>query len=36
MFIGLPFVLMGASGLLAGGGFPRWLGAVAVAWRAPA
>jgi hypothetical protein len=24
LFIGLPFVLMGASGLLPGGGFPRW------------
>jgi hypothetical protein len=30
LFIGLPFLLMGVSGLLAGGGFPRWLGTVAV------
>jgi hypothetical protein len=30
LFIGLPFVLLGVSGLLAGGGFPRWLGVVAV------
>lgn len=30
LFIGLPFLLLGASGLLAGGGFPRPLGAVAV------
>ena len=29
-FIGLPFVLLGVSGLLAGGGLPRWLGLVAV------
>ena len=29
-FIGLPFLLMGLSGLLAGGGFPRWLGTIAV------
>src|SRR5438105_9733514 len=25
LFIGLPFVLLGLSGLLDGGGFPRWL-----------
>jgi hypothetical protein len=30
LFIGLPFVLLGVSGLLAGGGFPRWLGVIAV------
>jgi hypothetical protein len=30
LFIGLPFVLLGVSGLLAGGGFPRWLGMVAL------
>jgi hypothetical protein len=30
LFIGLPFLLMGLSGLAAGGGFPRWLGAIAV------
>jgi hypothetical protein len=30
LFIGLPFLLIGWSGLLAGGGFPRWLGALAV------
>jgi hypothetical protein len=30
LFIGLPFLLLGLSGLLAGGGFPRWLGVVAV------
>src|SRR5690242_6961518 len=30
LFTGLPFVLLGISGLLAGGGFPRWLGLVAV------
>ena len=30
LFIGLPFALLGVSGLLAGGGFPRWLGLVAV------
>ena len=30
LFIGLPFLLMGLSGLLAGGGFPRWLGIVAL------
>jgi hypothetical protein len=30
LFIGLPFLLLGLSGLLAGGGFPRWLGLVAV------
>jgi hypothetical protein len=29
LFIGVPFVLMGLSGLAAGGGFPRWLGAIA-------
>jgi hypothetical protein len=28
LFIGLPFVLLGISGLLGGGGFPRWLGLV--------
>jgi hypothetical protein len=26
----LPFLLMGQSGLVPGGGFPRWLGATAV------
>jgi hypothetical protein len=30
LFIGLPFLLMGLSGLLAGGGLPRWLGIVAL------
>jgi hypothetical protein len=30
LFIGLPFLLMGVSGLLDGGGFPRWLGMIAV------
>lgn len=30
LFIGLPFVLMGVSGLLDGGGFPRWLGPIAL------
>jgi hypothetical protein len=30
LFIGLPFVLLGISGLLDGGGFPRWLGLVAL------
>jgi hypothetical protein len=30
LFIGLPFLLMGLSGLVAGGGFPRWLGTIAV------
>ena len=30
LLTGLPFVLLGISGLLAGGGFPRWLGLVAV------
>jgi hypothetical protein len=30
LFIGLPFVLLGISGLLDGGGFPRWLGVVAL------
>ena len=30
LFIGLPFVLMGISGVLAGGGFPRWLGTIAL------
>jgi hypothetical protein len=30
LFIGLPFLLLGLSGLLAGGGFPRWLGVLAV------
>lgn len=30
LFIGLPFLLLGLSGLVAGGGFPRWLGAIAV------
>jgi hypothetical protein len=29
LFIGFPFLLLGLSGLLAGGGFPRWLGLVA-------
>jgi hypothetical protein len=29
-FIGLPFLLIGLSGMAAGGGFPRWLGTVAV------
>lgn len=29
LFIGLPFLLMGISGALAGGGFPRWLGLLA-------
>ena len=30
LFTGVPFLLMGLSGLAAGGGFPRWLGAIAV------
>jgi hypothetical protein len=30
LFIGLPFLLLGLSGLLARGGFPRWLGVIAV------
>jgi hypothetical protein len=30
LFIGLPFVLMGISGALAGAGFPRWLGSIAL------
>jgi hypothetical protein len=30
LFLGLPFVLMGISGVLTGGGFPRWLGSVAL------
>ena len=30
LFIGLPFLLMGLSGLPASGGFPRWLGVIAV------
>src|SRR5438874_10608784 len=30
LFIGLPFVLLGLSGLLDGGGFPRWLGPIAL------
>jgi hypothetical protein len=30
LFIGLPFLLMGISGVLAGGGFPRWLGLIAL------
>ncbi|HEX8969082.1 MAG TPA: hypothetical protein VF937_14465 [Chloroflexota bacterium] len=30
LFIGLPFLLLGVSGLLDGGGFPRWLGLVAL------
>jgi hypothetical protein len=30
LFIGLAFVLLGLSGLLDGGGFPRWLGLIAV------
>ena len=30
LFIGLPFVLMGISGVLDGGGFPRWLGSIAL------
>jgi hypothetical protein len=30
LFIGVPFLLMGLSGLLVGGGFPRWLGTIAV------
>jgi hypothetical protein len=29
LFIGLPFLLMGLSGVAAGGGFPRWLGVIA-------
>lgn len=28
LFIGAPFLLLGLSGLVAGGGFPRWLGAL--------
>jgi hypothetical protein len=28
-FVGAPFLLLGLSGLMAGGGFPRWLGALA-------
>jgi hypothetical protein len=28
LFLGLPFVLMGISGVLTGGGFPRWLGSI--------
>jgi hypothetical protein len=30
LFIGLPFFLMGVSGVLTGGGFPRWLGIIAL------
>jgi hypothetical protein len=30
LFIGLPFLLLGISGSLPGGGFPRWLGVVAI------
>lgn len=30
LFIGLPFLLLGVSGLVTGGGFPRWLGTVAL------
>jgi hypothetical protein len=30
LFIGVPFLLMGLSGLLVGGGFPRWLGVIAL------
>jgi hypothetical protein len=30
VFIGLPFLLMGLSGVATGGGFPRWLGVIAV------
>jgi hypothetical protein len=30
LFIGLPFVLLGVSGALTGGGFPRWLGVFAM------
>jgi hypothetical protein len=30
LFIGLPFLLMGLSGLSMGSGFPRWLGPIAV------
>jgi hypothetical protein len=30
LFIGIPFLLLGVSGMLAGGGFPRWLGVIAV------
>jgi hypothetical protein len=29
LFVGAPFLLLGLSGLVAGGGFPRWLGALA-------
>jgi hypothetical protein len=36
LFIGVPFLLMGLSGLVAGGGFPRWLGTIAVAGGAGA
>jgi hypothetical protein len=28
-FVGAPFLLLGLSGLVAGGGFPRWLGLIA-------
>ena len=30
LFTGLPFLLMGLSGVAAGGGFPRWLSVIAV------
>ncbi len=30
LFIGLPFLFMGVSGVLTGGGFPRWLGIIAL------
>lgn len=28
LFVGTPFLLLGLSGLMAGGGYPRWLGAI--------
>lgn len=30
LFVGAPFLLLGVSGLMPGGGFPRWLGLIAV------
>jgi hypothetical protein len=30
LFVGAPFLILGVSGLMAGGGFPRWLGMIAV------
>ena len=33
LFTGLPFLLMGLSGVAARGGFPRWFGLIAVIGR---